>query len=94
MKLLFASAPDFDAAFAALLNDARETTARVDGVVAEIIAAVRAGGDAALCDYTRRFDRLSVTPATLRVTAAEIDAAVARVPAELLAALDVAAARI
>jgi histidinol dehydrogenase len=94
MKLLLTSSPDFAAAFEALLNEARETTARVDGVVAGIIAAVRAGGDAALCDYTRRFDRLDVTPATLRVTTDEIDAAVGRVPADLLAALDVAATRI
>jgi histidinol dehydrogenase len=84
----------FERAFEALLDQARDTTARVDAAVAAIIAAVRAGGDAALCDYTRRFDRNGVAPETLRVTPAEIDAACATVPAALVAALDLAATRI
>ena len=84
----------FAAGFADLLGLARETTSRVDADVAAIIAAVRAQGDAALCDYTARFDRLKLTPAQLRVTDGEIDAALASVPADLLAALDLAAARI
>ena len=85
---------DFAARFAALLDQARETTQRVDEAVAAIIADVRARGDAALVDYTARFDRLTLTPATLRVEPAEIDAAVASIPAELAAALDTAARRI
>ncbi len=92
MKTLDTTEAGFEAAFTALLNEARETTARVDGAVAEIIAAVRARGDAALVDYTTRFDRH--TPATLRITAAEIDAAAASIAPELAAALDLAAERI
>jgi histidinol dehydrogenase len=84
----------FEAAFATLLEQARETTLRVDQVVAEIIADVRARGDAAVIDYTRRFDRLSLTPARLRITAEEIDAATASIPAPLMAALNLAAERI
>ncbi len=84
----------FEAAFAALLEQARETTLRVDQAVAEIIAEVRARGDDAVIDYTRRFDRLSLTPARLRITAEEIDAAAASIPAPLMAALDLAAERI
>jgi histidinol dehydrogenase len=91
---LTASAPDFPEAFETLLDQARETTSRVDGVVADIIADVRARGDAALCDYTQRFDRLALTPDTLRVTAADIGAACAKVAPDLLAALDLAATRI
>ncbi|HUZ65517.1 MAG TPA: histidinol dehydrogenase, partial [Acetobacteraceae bacterium] len=49
---------------------------------------------AALCEYTARFDRLALTPATIAVPAAEIAAAAAAIPAELLAALDLAATRI
>jgi histidinol dehydrogenase len=94
MKRLDTAAPGFSAAFEALLNEARETTARVDEAVGAIIADVRARGDAALCDYTARFDRLELTPATLRITADEIDAAVARIPPALMAALDLAATRI
>ncbi len=92
MKTLDTTEAGFEAAFTALLNEARETTARVDGAVAEIIAAVRARGDAALRDYTTRFDRH--TPTTLRITTAEIDAATAGIAPELAAALDLAAERI
>jgi histidinol dehydrogenase len=94
MKFLNSTDSSFAAEFDALLAEARETTARVDGVVAEILARVRAEGDVALCDYTARFDRLEVTPAGLAVGAAEVDAAVASVPPELLAAVDLAAKRI
>jgi histidinol dehydrogenase len=86
--------PGFSVAFDALLHQARETTEQVDRPVAAIIAEVRARGDAALIDYTERFDRITLAPDRLRITAAEIDAAVATVPAEQLAALDLAAARI
>ncbi len=95
MRRLSTAEPGFEAAFAALLDEARETTARVDAAVAGIIAAVRAEGDAALLRLTARFD--GWTPrdaAALRVTAAEVDAACAAVAPELMAALDTAAARI
>jgi histidinol dehydrogenase len=85
---------DFELSFESLLDQARETTSRVDGVVADIIAAVRAHGDAALIDYTARFDNLSLTLESLRVTPAEIDAACAKIAPDLLAALDLAATRI
>jgi histidinol dehydrogenase len=84
----------FEAAFKGLLNQARETTESVDRAVATIIADIRARGDAALTEYTARFDRLSLTAGQLRVTTAEVDAAVAGIPAELMAALDLAASRI
>jgi len=71
-----------------------EADPSVQTVVDEIIADVRARGDAALLDYTERFDGCRLTPATLRVSAEEIAAAVARCPAELLDALRVAAGRV
>ena len=92
MIRLTTTSPAFEPAFTALLGQARETTATVDQAVSAIIAEVRARGDAALIDYTARFDRHSVT--TLRITEAEIDAATAGIPAELAAALDTAARRI
>jgi len=94
MRRLSTTDPHFATEFATLLAQARETTEIVGTQVAAIIAAIRTGGDAALCDYTRRFDRVAMTPDRLRVTAAEIAAAKATVPAELLAALDLAATRI
>jgi histidinol dehydrogenase len=86
--------PDFEAEFAALLNQARETTETVDQVVTAIIADVRSRGDAALIEYTARFDRLTITATSLRISAAEIDEAAASIPASTMAALDLAAARI
>ena len=84
----------FEADFTALLSQDRETTEAVDRTVADIIAAVRAQGDAAVIDYTLRFDRQTLTADRLRISGAEIDAATASVPAELAAALDLAATRI
>ncbi|MCX7848233.1 MAG: histidinol dehydrogenase [bacterium] len=46
----------------------------VRATVAEIIAAVRARGDEALCELTRRFDGCTLTPAHLRVTQEELAA--------------------
>ncbi len=94
MIRLSTTAPDFEPRFLTLLSQARETTETVDAAVAAIIAAVRAHGDAALLDYTARFDRMTLTADRLSVPAAEIDAAVATVPADLIAAVDLAATRI
>ena len=92
--LLSTRSPDFDARFAALLAAKRESAPEVDDAVAAIIAEVRARGDAALIELTERFDRLRLTPDSLRITGAEIDAAVAAVPADQRAALETAAERI
>ncbi|WP_284945159.1 histidinol dehydrogenase [Acidisoma cladoniae] len=94
MRRLATTEAGFAEAFEALIGQARETTEAVTGQVAAIIADVQAKGDAAVCDYTSRFDRVSMTPHRLRVTEAEITEAAASVPADLLAALDLAAARI
>jgi histidinol dehydrogenase len=95
MKRLSTTDPGFEAAFRALLDDARETTAKVDSAVAGIIGEVRARGDAALVEFTTRFDRWTPDdPAGLRVTAAEIDAAVAAIPDAQREALAAAARRI
>jgi len=94
MERLATGDPGFPAAFETLLSEARETTARVDQPVAAIIADVRARGDAALIDYTARFDRTALTAQTLRVSAAEISAAAASIPVALMTALDLAASRI
>jgi histidinol dehydrogenase len=85
---------DFEAAFAALLAMKREDSPDVDADVAAIIADVRARGDAALIKLTERFDRLRLTPGTLRFSVAEIDALCARVGAEEALALELAAGRI
>jgi histidinol dehydrogenase len=85
---------DFAPAFDALLTAKREDAPDVDAAVAAIIADVRQRGDAALIELTARFDRQTLTPATLRFTDAEIDAECARVGPEDRAALELAADRI
>jgi len=84
----------FEDAFAALLSAKREDSPDVDAVVADIIADVRARGDAAVIELTARFDRVRLTPATLRMSDAAVAEAAAQVPDDVRAALDLAAARI
>ena len=86
--------PEFPAAFASLRTAKREEAADVDDAVRAILADVRARGDAALIELTARFDRLTLTPDRLAFTEAEIDAQIARVPADQRAALELAATRI
>lgn len=88
------SEPGFEARFAALLAMKREVSEEVDEVAARIIADVRARGDEAVLDYTRRFDRLDLTPATMRVAPEAFDAAMARCDPATLDALRLAAGRI
>lgn len=84
----------FAAGFAALLAAKREVSEDVAATVAAVIAAVRRDGDAALIDYTARWDRQTLTPETLRISSEEVSRAAAEVPAERLEALDLAARRI
>jgi histidinol dehydrogenase len=85
--------PGFPEAFAALLAR-RAPAPDVQAEVGAIIAAVRARGDAALIELTRRFDRLELAPEALRIGPDEIAAALARADPDDRAALDLAARRI
>jgi histidinol dehydrogenase len=66
---------DFEARFAALVAAKREVSEDVDTAARTVVDDVRKRGDAALIEATRKFDRQELTPATLAVSAAEIDAA-------------------
>lgn len=72
----------------------RESDSDVDDVVAAIIADIRARGAEALVELTKRFDRFDVTEESLRISEAEMDAAIAEVPAADREALELAADRI
>jgi len=63
-------------------------------VVAAIIEDVAARGDTALVEYTNRFDRVSLSPAQLRLSSDEIAAGAEAAPADTVAALRLAADRI
>lgn len=85
---------DFQERFDAVLGMKREDSPDVDAVVAEIISDVRARGDAAVLDLTRKFDRLDLEAGGLRFTAEEVAAECAKVSKEDRAALELAADRI
>lgn len=85
---------DFAARFAEFLGSKREASVDVQDQVAAIIADVRARGDKALIDLSRTFDRVDLEALGIRVTDAEIDAALASIPAETREALEFAKARI
>jgi len=87
-------APGFAGEFAKLLAARDAEGADVDSVVAAIVEDVRRRGDAALIEYTNRFDRVSITAEELRVPQAEIDRAIGEVPAKTVSALKLAARRI
>lgn len=93
---LSTSDPDFSSRFAAFLTMKREVSEDVDQAVRRIIADVRARGDAALIELTQRFDRLDLAAVGIRVTHAEVDAAMAGAKAdrETFAALELARDRI
>jgi histidinol dehydrogenase len=93
-KRLDASAPGFEKEFSAFLGRNRDTDENVDRVVADIVADVRARGDAALVEYTRKFDRVETDAAGLRIADAERKTAAATVPAPEREALAFAAQRI
>ncbi len=86
--------PGFEAAFARLVEAKRETAADVDAVVAAIVDDVAHRGDAALVDYTRRFDGLDLAAHGPRLSPREIAEGAAAAPAETVAALRLAAERI
>jgi histidinol dehydrogenase len=91
---LDSTTPDFAKKFEALIDMKREASQDVGATVADILRDVELRGDAALIDYTRRFDRLELSPAGLRVGEDEIEAALGACPKAALEALIFAKARI
>ena len=85
---------DFNARFAALLATKRETADDVEQSVRGIIADVRARGDQALIELTRKFDRVDLGTIGLRVSAAELDQAAAACNRRAIDALALARDRI
>src|ERR1700682_3543577 len=88
------SSADFDEKFAKFLAAKREVSDDVERATRAIVDDVAARGDAALIEATRKFDRLEIAASGLRVTAAEIDAAVKACDAKTPDALKFARDRI
>jgi len=95
LRRLDTTAPGFDAALGALVAFESAQDAAIDAAVAAIVADVRARGDAAVLEYTQRFDRLAVAEAAaLEIPAAAMRAAFDGLPADQRAALVRAAERV
>jgi histidinol dehydrogenase len=84
----------FAAAFARFVEAKRETATDVEAAVATIVDDVARRGDAALFDYTSRFDEVDLTKTGLRLSRREIAEGAAAAPADTVAALRLAAERI
>lgn len=91
---LQASAPGFSEALTAILLQKREMSEEVDSTVREILQAVRQNGDAAVADFTKRFDRVSLPADRLRLSQDAINDALAAADPQAVAALKIAARRI
>jgi histidinol dehydrogenase len=85
---------NFATDFEALLFAKREAEDDVALAVRGLIGDVRTRGDTALVELTNKFDRAGITAADLKISSAEIDAALTKVTAEQKEAIEIAAARI
>jgi len=95
IQILNTREPDFRARLDALLAWESVSDESVNTRVAEILAGVRTRGDAALLDYTRRFDRWEpATAADLEIPAARLAQALEAIPQAQIDALEHAAGRI
>jgi histidinol dehydrogenase len=88
------SSADFAERFASFLATKREVSADIEAATRAIVDDVALRGDIALIEATRKFDRLDLDAARLRVTAAEMDTAIKACDAKTLEALELARNRI
>ena len=92
---LKSGAPDFEARLSALLAFEAAQDPAVDGAVADILTDVKKRGDAAVLDYTRRFDRNEASSvAALEITRDDMQRSLAELPPAQRSALEQAAARV
>ncbi|MFN3416844.1 MAG: histidinol dehydrogenase [Caldimonas sp.] len=95
IRQLATTTPDFEAEFQRVLHWAAQTDHAIETRVAEILADVRQRGDAAVLEYTARFDGLNAASvAALELSPAELKAAFEAIPASQREALQAAAQRV
>ncbi len=94
MRRFLFSYPDFEARFAALVNERRDTPEDVEAIVRDVLAAVRREGLPAVLRYGAQFDGVELSGAGLRGTPEEIAAGAAACPQAVREAIDFAAGRI
>lgn len=94
MRRFSFSAPDFQAAFKAFLDERRGSPADVDAAARDVLEAVKTHGIEAVLDFSRKFDKVELTAETIRVTPEEIEQGWADTPVDVREAIAFAAARI
>lgn len=95
MRRLATTQADFDTQLSQLLAFEAAQDPQVDTTVAAILADVKARGDAAVLEYTKKFDGVSAGAlAELEIPQAELRAALTRIPAARRQALEAAVARV
>lgn len=95
IRRLATTSADFEAEFARVLHWSAETDAAIEERVAGILADVEKRGDAAVLEYTQRFDGLAAASmAELEITQAELKAALEQITPAQRSALEAAAARV
>ena len=95
IRLLATTAADFEAAFQRVLHWSAETDLAIEERVTGILADVRARGDAAVLEYTERFDGVAAASvAALEIPRSELQAALLAIPAAQRQALEAAAQRV
>ncbi|UDF35440.1 UNVERIFIED_ORG: histidinol dehydrogenase [Shinella sp. XGS7] len=95
LRQLNTASPEFEAEFQRVLHWSAETDAAIETRVAEILADVRARGDAAVLEYTARFDGVSAEQlGALELTREELKAAFEAITPAQRQALEAAAARV
>ncbi len=95
VRQLATTAANFEAEFQRVLHWSAETDSAIEERVAAILADVQTRGDAAVLEYTQRFDGLAAsTVAALEITQAELQAALNAITPAQRSALEAAAARV
>ncbi|GIU66191.1 histidinol dehydrogenase [Candidatus Phycosocius spiralis] len=93
-RLLFASTPHFNAEYKALLLGRGEAVDGVEDRARAILADIKAGGFAALDAWSQKIDGVGLSPQSVRVTQAQLNAAMAACDPKVIASLERAAQRI
>ena len=95
LRQLDSSDPGFEGALKRVLQWSAETDQAIEAQVGAILDDVKARGDAAVLEYTRRFDALEAqSVGALEVTQADLHAALAAIPSPQRRALEAAALRV
>ncbi|RQP23311.1 histidinol dehydrogenase [Piscinibacter terrae] len=95
LRILATTAADFDTSFQHVLHWSAEQDHAIEERVGSILADVQARGDEAVLEYTQRFDGVDApSVSALEISQAELQAALASIPAKQRAALEAAARRV